>query len=349
MARGPVVVFLGLLVPAVAEAETPSWTLGDDECQSGGPCALDALQRRGLMRSDDAWKEVMAALVPQIQNLVFQDNELNVAKEMRKAMKGTCLTLDEYRASDRPFSDHWQCGSEGFNNFGDAAYIPSERVIDGLSQFAGLPLKTLAKFHLHSNNDSEALYGKWCGMPAPPEYEDALTGRPVGARAFWEECVMRNAGYFNALICDTNDSYAVLGIAALNHGVCYPAHVHDNQEAYWQIRGPGWWRTWPQNFTKAPNEWPWSEIRMTKPQGPWQLHNHPGGLVHEMDTTSDDDFLLTVYWWGKPVDTEVNYAYSHAVQEQGSCFRRYRAEHNDAAHSCPNMMRPPWAVFRSEV
>ena len=24
-------------------------------------------------------------------------------------------------------------------------------------------------------------------MPAPPEYEDALTGRPVGARAFWEE------------------------------------------------------------------------------------------------------------------------------------------------------------------
>lgn len=45
--------------------------------------------------------QVMAALVPQIQNLVFQDNELNVAKEMRKAMKGTCLTLDEYRASDR--------------------------------------------------------------------------------------------------------------------------------------------------------------------------------------------------------------------------------------------------------
>eukprot|EP00913_Durusdinium_trenchii_P017288 g16258.t1 len=184
-----------------AFAETPSWTLGDDECQSGGPCALDALQRRGLMRSDDAWKEVMAALVPQIQNLVFQDNELNVAKEMRKAMKGTCLTLDEYRASDRPFSDHWQCGSEGFNNFGDAAYIPSERVIDGLSQFAGLPLKTLAKFHLHSNNDSEALYGKW---------------------------------------------------------------------------------TWPQNFTKAPNEWPWSEIRMTKPQGPWQLHNHPGRFVNEV-------------------------------------------------------------------
>eukprot|EP00913_Durusdinium_trenchii_P017289 g16259.t1 len=56
-----------------------------------------------------------------------------------------------------------------------------------------------------------------------------------------------------------------------------------------------------------------------------------------MDTTSDDDFLLTVYWWGKPVDTEVNYAYSHAVQEQGSCFRRYRAEHNDAAHSCDRM------------
>ena len=111
---------------------------------------------------------------------------------------------------------------------------------------------------------------------------------------------MRNAGYFNALICapwawliqlrhssfhqvagvenskDTNGSYAVLGIAALNHGVCYPAHRHDNQEAYWQLNGPGWWRTWPDNFTSEPNQKPYSEIRMTSPKGAWRLHNHPG-------------------------------------------------------------------------
>ena len=36
----------------------------------------------------------------------------------------------------------------------------------------------------------------------------------------------------------------------------------------------------------------------------------------------------------------------HAVQEQGSCFASYRAEHSDVAHSCPELARPPWAVFR---
>ena len=28
------------------------------------------------------------------------------------------------------------------------------------------------------------------------------------------------------------------------------------QEAYWQLNGPGWWRTWPDNFTTAPNQKP---------------------------------------------------------------------------------------------
>ena len=36
----------------------------------------------------------------------------------------------------------------------------------------------------------------------------------------------------------------------------------------------------------------------------------------------------------------------HAVQEQGSCFKRYRKEHSDVTHSCPELARPPWAVFR---
>lgn len=102
-----------------------------------------------------------------------------------------------------------------------------------------------------------------------------------------------------------------------------------------------------------------------------------GGLIHEMDTTDDDDYLLAVYWWGKPAETDVNYAYSnmielifkyrplfpvnskcamhpqifqlgnsgHGVQEQGSCFKRFRAEHSDLAHSCPEMERPPWAIW----
>jgi len=331
---------------AFAEVEMPAWSSLDDECETEG-CALQALQRRGLTQdgaSDAAWSEVMSALVPRIRKLVFENRQLAVSKTMRDAMKGTCLTEDEYRTSQTPFSDHWQCAAAENDNFGESAYCPSERVIKSLGRYAGVSMETFSKFHLRSSNESDALYGKWCGMPAPPEYEHPYGG-VVGARAFWEDCVMRNAGYFNAMICDTKDSYAVLGIAALNHGVCYPAHRHDNQEAYWQLNGPGWWKTWPENFTAWPNQQPYSEVRMTSAKGPWQLHNHPGGLIHEMDTTDDDDYLLAVYWWGKPAETDVNYAYSHAVQEQGSCFKRFRAEHGDLSHSCPEVERPPWAIW----
>ena len=191
----------------------------------------------------------MSALVPRIQKLVFENKQLAVSKTMRDAMKGTCLTLDEYRTSHTPFPDNWQCAAAENDNFGESAYCPSERVIKSLSQYAGVSMETFSKFHLRSTNESDALYGKWCGMPAPPEYEHPYGG-VVGARVFWEDhngrfglrlqtgkyevkygictwlihfhttriealrlshqpfclrkdCVMRNAGYFNALVCAT--------------------------------------------------------------------------------------------------------------------------------------------------
>ncbi|CAE7230286.1 unnamed protein product [Symbiodinium sp. CCMP2592] len=334
-----------LLVRKLKEEDgTLQASLSSDDCAAAE--ALSALQTRGLAlqsSADDPWKEVMSSIVPLIQNLVFEDGKLAVAQEMRQAMGGACLRIEEYRTSAVPFSDFWQCGSDTHDNFGDAAYTPSEQLMEKLVDLSGVQLPTWARLHLHSGNESDALYGKWCGMPAPPEYEDEM-GRPVGNRKFWEDCVMRNAGYFNALVCDTDGAYSVLGLAALNHGVCYPAHNHDNQEAYWQLGGPGWWKTWPKTFHKQPNERPYSEIRITSPSPALQLHNHPGGVVHEMDTTHDDDYLLTVYWWGKPANQAVNYAYSHNVQEQGSCFRTYRNEHADVQHSCPNPYRPPWAA-----
>ena len=130
--------------------------------------------------------EVMSALVPRIKKLVFENKELMVSKAMRDAMKGTCITQDEYRTSDKPFSDFWQCASEDHDNFGAGAYCPSERVINSLSEYTGVSKRTFSKFHLRSNNESDALYGKWCGMPAPPEYEHPYGG-PVGARVFWED------------------------------------------------------------------------------------------------------------------------------------------------------------------
>jgi len=306
--------------------------------------AARAVRADGAVRTDsDAWGAVQSAVAAQIKSLVFKDGELNVAKEMKKEMRGTCLSIEEYNFSHVPLSDDWQCGSAQHGNFGDNAYTPSERVAQRLAEFAGFPLQSLAKLHLHSGNSSDSLRGMWCGMPAPPEYI-SKHDREVGIRQFWTDCVMRNAGYFNTLVCNTSGSYSVLGIAALNHGVCYPAHRHDNQEAYWQISGPGTWKTWPENFHTKPNEKPDSEIRITSPRGQWRLHNHPAGLIHEMDTTQDDDFLLAVYWWGKPKSVEVNYGYAHGVHEQGSCFADYKEECAFTDHRCPRKSRPDWAV-----
>lgn len=128
----------------------------------------------------------MSALVPRIRKLVFENRQLAVSKTMRDAMKGTCLTEDEYRTSQTPFSDHWQCAAAENDNFGESAYCPSERVIKSLGRYAGVSMETFSKFHLRSSNESDALYGKWCGMPAPPEYEHPYGG-VVGARAFWED------------------------------------------------------------------------------------------------------------------------------------------------------------------
>ena len=103
------------------------------------------------------------------------------------------MLLQEYRTSTIPFSDFWQCGAESHDNFGDSAYTPSERVIDKLTLLSGVPLRTWARLHLHSGrgsgrgvpggnnpervnmqrivlcpggNESDALYGKWCGLSA---------------------------------------------------------------------------------------------------------------------------------------------------------------------------------------
>ena len=39
----------------------------------------------------------------------------------------------------------------------------------------------------------------------------------------------------------------------------------------------------------------------------------------------------------------------HAVQEQGSCFAKYKSEHDEPSERCPNMMRPPWATKYDSV
>ena len=100
------------------------------------------------------------------------------SKSVGRTHKGWCFST--------PFPDNWQCAAAENDNFGESAYCPSERVIKSLSQYAGVSMETFSKFHLRSTNESDALYGKWCGMPAPPEYEHPYGG-VVGARVFWED------------------------------------------------------------------------------------------------------------------------------------------------------------------
>merc|ERR1712072_1284224 len=97
------------------------------------------------------------------------------------------------------------------------------------------------------------------------------------------------------------DTYAVLGIAALNPNVCYAAHAHLNEEAYWQIGGHGLWRTWTKHdgvaldsdipdverqhqFSKDPIpdlrgcQFPNPHTKDCTFQKPYALHNHPAGM-----------------------------------------------------------------------
>ncbi|CAJ1418552.1 unnamed protein product [Effrenium voratum] len=133
---------LALTALGLLELEAqPVEQIPDDECTESG-CALQALQRQGRRVADaQAWNEVMAALVPKIQKMVFEDGQLAVSKEMREAMRGTCLSSKEYVTAQAPFDDFWQCASEDNDNFGASAYCPSRRVAQRLANFTGLDLK----------------------------------------------------------------------------------------------------------------------------------------------------------------------------------------------------------------
>ena len=63
----------------------------------------------------------------------------------------------EYRTSAVPFSDFWQCGSDTHDNFGDAAYTPSEQLMEKLVDLSGVQLPTWARLHLHSGRGPQLL------------------------------------------------------------------------------------------------------------------------------------------------------------------------------------------------
>ena len=109
-------------------------------------------------------------------------------------------------------------------------------------------------------------------------------------------------------------SYAVLGYAAWNQGVCYPAHHHWASEIYWQIDGTATWTTWEGcadhtfpniDATFDPDLVATDECTIKRvtdvPSALGEPHRQAPMIPHEIDTTvttnGPNEGALTIYFW----------------------------------------------------
>jgi len=292
------------------------------------------------------------ALGEVIKEIVFEkgpDGEITILDGMKERVRGQCLKKSDYVASLR--SGDWQCGDNFFHS-GGLPYKPEREVLETLAgltgEDAGITADDWASIPFF-NGKNEKHIGEWCGMPAP-----SASGFELSEN-YWTDCVMPRAGYFNVLQCDgeKDDTYAVIGIAALNVDVCYPAHGHLNEEAYWQVNKGGIWRTWhPENASiaheadiqQSPNGYDVLKKRedsflalskkdlkryeivvptgkQTKDGIDITQHNHMKGIAHEMDTTEGKEPMVLIYYWAKDNNDVPDIQYHHAsyVNDQGSC------------------------------
>jgi len=275
---------------------------------------------------------------------------LALPPDILKKLNGHCSVLENYTPSSS--SEPWQCDQRTYNNFpltgnvkGGTPYTPGEETLELFGKAVGLSVKTLKEIRIESGQ-ANASPGDWCGMPAPGDEKDP---KDFLAFEYWRKCVSPRAGYINVLECsgecdeDGCSTYAVLGYAALEGGVCYPAHQHDNEEAYWQIAGRGWWRTWTDVSGIASSNHSWaSDVNYGGSK--YSLHPHRAGVPHEFDTTSNldgdmgaghlDEPMVMVYWWGK--ETSVNTNYEWARQVRDNPF-----QYQESAATCGNYRRIP--------
>jgi hypothetical protein len=189
-------------------------------------------------------------------------------------------------------------------------------------------------------------------MPAAgSNNETELSPQDLLAYEYWLTCVAPRAGYFNALRCkgkcdnDEEDctTEAVIGYVAMESAVCYPAHQHAAQEAYWQIAGRGWWRTW--NNVSGLGEYDYA-TNDNFGGSPYALHTHRSSTPHELDTTGilDSDGgagtlvspMVMIYWWGKQTNVKNNYTWVSEVRNRNATF-----QYQPSAQTCGNERRIP--------
>jgi hypothetical protein len=201
----------------------------------------------------------------------------------------------------------WQCDQSDENHIypldeddeDDESYQPTKATLELFAAATGASLSSLRSMIIGSGLPSaSAPKGSWCGMPAAGNMIGVhgganRSGQQELAYQYWQTCVSTRAGYFNVLQCEGQcdggncSTYAVLGYAALEPSVCYAAHQHLNEEAYWQIAGRGWWRTWSNVTEVDDHEWA-SNTNFGGSKYAFHPHRR-GGVPHEFDTTNHLD------------------------------------------------------------
>jgi len=254
--------------------------------------------------------------------------------DMTQEMGGNCITAAKYKTdAAKLLTDTYQCGhwnstvppqavqnGNYFGGKGKQIVVPNmannEVVRNALMDWANLrpipgndkKLVTVDQLNnLEIYTTGQAIPGTMCAMPGPPgRMED-----------FWEKCVMPKGGYFNLAYCEENGASAVLGLAFVESNMCYPAHMHIAEEAYWQVAGSGKWKKWHSEKSTAEMKiveggLPKGQRRGEKLLGkeveigaPGGKHFHPATLAHEFSTDSGQ-FMIMVYWWGMGQNTAPN-------------------------------------------
>ena len=199
-------------------------------------------------------------------------------------------------------------------------------------------MKSIRNLKIKSGVFDRDTHGQWCGMPFPSKSQKE-------AYAYWEKCVTPKAGFINVLQCESINGTigGVLGYVSIERGVCYAAHMHWADEAYWQVTGSGSWRTW--DWLRNHSRWS-LKTEVDLRGAPSALHVNAREHPHELDTT-DSTSMVLLYWWGKKPDTHPDdYTWVSQIRdtwpplEGRSCGNLYRIPANVSSGLGPIFQKP---------
>ncbi|KAL7538972.1 hypothetical protein ACHAWF_006256, partial [Thalassiosira exigua] len=228
-------------------------------------------------------------------------------------------------------------------------YVPTKDTRQRLADITGASLSDIDSIRINSGI-ANATDGDWCGMPASYKHkEDNMTVPERLSNEYWKKCVLPRGGFINLLQCEACDedgnncTTTVLGYASLEKNVCYPAHHHVAQEAYWEIGGRGWWRTWSNvSFIEEKSYF----LADNFAGAAVDLHAHRKEDPHEFDTTGDFngdgvadslvESMLMVYFWGLADDDDNNYRWAMDVRNSTLTYQGHVS-----GHTCGSTRRIP--------